>query len=103
VGGDRRGVRDTSGGIWFGVPRAACPPVRSLGWAHGAHTLAGKLPVPPARFRRPFQGLPFVSALPTQGSLRIALGYIPSSAPRTFDRVGPPEVSCTLGGAPAAG
>ncbi|MBN2559444.1 MAG: endonuclease/exonuclease/phosphatase family protein [Phycisphaerae bacterium] len=32
-------VRETSGSIRFWVPRAACPPVRSLRWAHGAmHT-----------------------------------------------------------------
>ncbi|MBN2560816.1 MAG: hypothetical protein JXQ75_07795, partial [Phycisphaerae bacterium] len=42
------GVCDSFGSIRFWVPRAACPPVRSLRWARGASTLAGKLPVAPA-------------------------------------------------------
>ncbi len=37
------------------------------------------------RFRRPFQGLAPTWALSTQGSLRFALGFIPSSAPRTTE------------------
>ncbi len=37
------------------------------------------------RFRRPFQGLVLVWVLQTQGSLRFALGFIPSSAPRTAE------------------
>ena len=47
-GNTGRRVCDTSGGIRFWMPRAACPPVRPLWWTHGAHTLAGKLPVAPA-------------------------------------------------------
>ena len=57
-------------------------PAKAAVEARASVFLPGWVPIN-GSFRRPFQGLPFVFAPPTQGSLRFTLGFVPSSALRT--------------------